>query len=372
MMHHLLSPRIRAQIIKELLSILRDPRSRVILIGPPLMQLLVFSFAATLEVKHIDIAVLNEDSGRWGYEVTQRLSHAYFVNSVTTAKNQPDIEDLVARGKVIAAIHIPPDFSRRIASHELGSIQTLLDGRKANAAQITFGYMQMVLAAINRDIGFRQGLIPERVALRHWFNPNLTYQWFIVPSLGGTLVMFVTLMIAALSIARERELGTFDQLLVSPCTPFEIIFAKIVPAVLMGLLLGIMMLSAGIFLFGIPFHGSILILLGCLLLFIVSIVGIGLMISSICTTQQQAILGTFTVGVPAVLLSGFATPVENMPEALQWVSQAIPLKHYLIIVQGSFLKALPFSDVIMNAWPLAIIAAVTLSASTLFVRSRLQ
>ena len=357
MIRHLLSPRIRAQIVKELLSILRDPRSRVILIGPPLMQLLVFSFAATLEVRHIDLAVLNEDSGRWGFEVTQRLSHAYFVNSVTTAQNQPDIESLVTRGKVIAAIHIPPDFSRRVSSHQ---------------AQITVGYMQMVIAEMNRDIGFIQGLIPERIALRHWFNPNLTYQWFIVPSLGGTLVMFVTLMIAALSIARERELGTFDQLLVSPCTPSEIIFAKIVPAVLMGLMLGLIMLAAGIFVFGIPFHGSFVILVGCLLLFIISIVGIGLMISSICSTQQQAILGTFTVGVPAVLVSGFATPVENMPKVLQWISEAIPLKHYLIIVQGSFLKALPFSDVFMNAWPLALIAAVTLSASTRFVRSRLQ
>ncbi len=372
MMQRLLSPRIRAQIIKELLSILRDPKSRVILLGPPLMQLLVFSFAATLEVKHIDIAVLNEDSGRWGFEVTQRLSHAYFVSTVTTARSQPEVEALVEQGHVIAAIHIPQDFSRQIARQEPALLQTLLDGRKANAAQITFGYMQMVLAAMNRDIGFSQGLIPERVALRHWFNPNLTYQWFIVPSLGGTLVMFVTLMIAALSIARERELGTFDQLLVSPCTPSEIIFAKIVPAVLMGLLLGIIMLSAGIFVFGIPFHGSFLLLLACLLLFIVSIVGIGLMISSICTTQQQAILGTFTVGVPAVLVSGFATPVENMPKVLQWVSEAIPLKHYLIIVQGSFLKALPISDIFMNAWPLAMIAAVTVSASTLFVRSRLQ
>ncbi|MEY2697415.1 MAG: multidrug transporter permease component [Pseudomonadota bacterium] len=372
MIRQLISPRIRAQIIKELLSILRDPRSRVILLGPPLMQLLVFSFAATLEVKHIDLAVLNEDSGRWGFEVSQRLSHAYFVNAVTTARNQPEIEDLVARGKVIAAIHIPSDFSRRVSSQQSAPLQILLDGRKANAAQIAFGYMQMVIAGMNRDIGFSQGLIPERVALRHWFNPNLTYQWFIVPSLGGTLVMFVTLMIAALSIARERELGTFDQLLVSPCSPSEIIFAKIVPAVLMGLLLGVIMLAAGIFVFGIPFKGSFVILLGCLFLFIVSIVGIGLMISSICSTQQQAILGTFTVGVPAVLVSGFATPVENMPRVLQWISEAIPLKHYLIIVQGSFLKALPITDICMNAWPLVIIAAVTLSASTRFVRSRLQ
>lgn len=371
-MNTLVRTRIRAQIIKELLSILRDPKSRFIVIMPPLMQLLVFSFAATLEVKHIDIAILNQDAGRWGYEVTQRLSHSYFVDSVTTTRSQKENEDLIARGKVLATLQIPGDFSRKLAAHQSAPIQAVLDGRNANASQIAFGYMQLVLARINQDLGFSEGMFPERVALRYWFNPNLTYHWFLVPSLGGTLVMFVTLMIASLSIARERELGTFDQLMVSPCTPTEIIFAKIVPAVLMGLLLGCVMLAAGVFLFQIPFHGSLLLLMGCLVLFILSIVGIGLMISSICETQQQAILGTFTVGVPAVLVSGFATPVENMPRALQWIAEVIPLKHYLIIVQGSFLKAIPLDTLFMSAWPLALIAIATLSASILFVRSRLQ
>lgn len=371
-MRRLLSPRIRAQIIKEMLSILRDPKSRFVVIMPPLMQLLVFSFAATLEVKHIDIAVLNEDAGRWGYEITQRLSHSYFVDSVATTRSQNESEDLIAKGKVLAALHIPADFSKHLLSHEPAPIQTILDGRNANASQIAFGYMQMVLARINKELGYDAGMLPDLVALRYWFNPNLTYQWFLVPSLGGTLVMFVTLMIAALSIARERELGTFDQLMVSPCTPTEIILAKIVPAVLLGFILGIVMLIAGVFLFQIPFNGSLLLLLICLLLFVLSIVGIGLMISSICETQQQAILGTFTVGVPAVLVSGFATPVENMPEALQWIAQVIPLKHYLIIVQGSVLKAMSPSDILMNAWPLALITLATLSASILFVRSRLQ
>jgi ABC-2 type transport system permease protein len=371
-MRHLLSPRIRAQIIKELLSVLRDPKSRIVVIVPPLMQLLVFSFAATMEVKHIDIAILNEDSGRWGYEVSQRLSHSYFVQSVATTQSTTENEKLLAQGKILVALHIPADFSRRMASQRPAQIQAILDGRSANAAQISLGYMQMVLTGLNAELHFDEGMIPERVALRHWFNPNLIYQWFIVPSLGGTLVMFVTLMIASLSIARERELGTFDQLMVSPCTPAEIIFAKIVPAVFMGLILGLIMLAAGIFLFQVPFEGSLTLLVACLLLFIFSIVGLGLMISSICETQQQAILGTFTVGVPAVLVSGFATPVENMPEVLQWIAQAIPLKHYLIIVQGSFLKALPPEDIFMNVWPLALIAIVTLSASILFVRSRLQ
>jgi ABC-2 type transport system permease protein len=184
--------------------------------------------------------------------------------------------------------------------------------------------------------------------------------------------MFVTLLVTSLSIARERELGTFDQLLVSPCTTTEIIVAKIVPALLIGTALGLFMATAGIFGFRIPFTGSFPLLLASLLLFIVSIVGIGLMISSVCSTQQQAILGTFTVGVPAVLMSGFATPVENMPRVLQWLAQAIPLKHYLIILQGSFLKALPPSEIFAHAWPMAVIAVVTLSAATFFVRGKLQ
>ena len=369
----MLSPRLRAQIVKELLCVLRDPKTRIILVIPPLMQLLVFSFAATLEVRNIDIAVLNRDAGRWGYEVTQRLSHAWFVHEVITANSETELADLVERGRILAAVHIQETFTRDMVATQRASIQGILDGRHANAAQVTAGYIQSVLEGINVDLGpvsaQNQG---QRVALRHWFNPNLKYTWFMVPSIGGTLVMFSTLMLAALSIARERENGTFDQLLVSPCTPLEIIFAKLVPAILVGAFLGLLILVAGVVLFGIPFRGHLLLLLGSMGLFILSVVGIGLMISSVCQTQQQAILGTFSVGVPAVLMSGFATPIENMPPILQTVAQGIPLKHYLIIVQGSFLKALPPAEVVANAWPLAVIAICTLSAAIVFVRSHLQ
>jgi ABC-2 type transport system permease protein len=210
------------------------------------------------------------------------------------------------------------------------------------------------------------------VAVRHWFNPNLTYRWFIVPSLAGILATFITLLVTALSIARERELGTFDQLLVSPCTPGEIIVAKMVPALLIGTVLAGVMVTAGILAFRVPFTGSLPLLLLSLIVFILSIVGIGLMISSVCATQQQAILGTFAVGVPTVLMSGFATPVENMPVVLQWAAEAIPLKHFLVIVQGSFMKGLPPAEVLANAWPMALIAVVTLGVATVFVRSRLQ
>ena len=364
----LLSTRLLAQITKELLSVLRDPRSRFVLIGPPLIQLFIFSFAATLDVRNVDIAVYNRDAGKWSQELVARVGGASFVRRLHPVHSADELEKLIERRKVIAAITIPESFSRDLAAGRPAAAQVILDGRRANSGQVVLGYLN----AITAELGAGTQVAADAAAVRHWFNPNLIYRWFIVPSIGGILLTFMTLLITALSIARERELGTFDQLLVSPCTPLEIIVSKMAPALVIGTFLGSFMVAAGVFLFRIPFTGSFALLLASMLLFILSVVGIGLMISSVCATQQQAILGTFSIAVPAVLMSGFATPVENMPRFLQWLAQAIPLKHYLIILQGSFLKALPPAEVFANAWPMALIALVTLTAATLFVRSRLQ
>jgi ABC-2 type transport system permease protein len=363
---------MRAQIVKELLSVWRDPKSRFLLIGPPIFQLLIFSFAATLELRNVDVGVRNRDSGLWGHELVARLGAAGFVRQLRPAHSAEDIRDMIDRRLVLAAIDIPENFSRDLSALRPASVQVILDGRRANSAQILLGYLNTLVGGLTTDRTSLAAADRDGLAVRHWFNPNLIYRWFIVPSLGGVLVMFATLLVTALSIARERELGTFDQLLVSPCTPTEIILTKLVPALLIGTLMGLVMTAAGVFGFGVPFTGSFPLLFCSLLLFIVSIVGIGLMISSICSTQQQAILGTFAMGVPAVLMSGFATPVENMPQVLQVIAQIIPLTHYLIILQGSFLKALPASEILAHAWPMAAIAAVTLSAATVFVRSKLQ
>ena len=210
------------------------------------------------------------------------------------------------------------------------------------------------------------------MAVRNWFNPNLTYRWFIVPGLSGILAFFSALLITSLSIARERELGTFDQLLVSPTSTPEIILSKSLPALVIGTMLGLLMMAAAAGPFRIPFNGSFALLFVSLVLFILSVVGIGLMISAISATQQQAILGAFAIGVPSVLMSGFATPVENMPMLLQWLAQAIPLTHFLVIVEGSFLKAMAPGDIFASLWPLAMIALVSLTMATIFVRGRLQ
>ncbi len=364
--------RLRSQVVKEMLSYLRDPRSRMTLIVPPLMQLLIFSFAATLEVRNVDIAVLDRDSGAWSREMVQRVDAAGFVDRIVPVNSLAELRRLVDHREVLLGLHFDAGFSRDIEAGRPAEAQLLVDGRRANAGQIAVGYIEAVAAQLGAELAPAGGVPPPSTVVRHAFNPNLTYRWFIVPSLSGILAMFISLVVTSLSIARERELGTFDQLLVSPATPLEIVVGKTVPAVILGTVLGTIMITAGILIFGIPFTGSLPLLLASLVLFILSIVGIGLMLSSVCGTQQQAILGTFSVAVPIVLISGFATPVENMPDWLQWVAQASPLKYYLVIVQGSFLKALPPEVVLANAWPMAAIALVTLTSAVVLVKRRLS
>ncbi len=366
------SPAMRALIIKELLSVLRDPKSRILLIVPPLAQLIVFSFAATLELTRADIAVYNQDNGAWSRLCVERVAHASFVHQMYPVYSETAIRQLIATKQVMAAIVIPNTASSDEAAGRSVQLQIILDGRRANSDQILLGYLTEILARLNAEPVNASPTISDLAVTRHWFNPNLIYQWFVVPGVGGILVTFITLLLTALSIARERELGTFDQLLVSPCTPGEMIVAKMVPALLIGMVLGILMTGAAAFLFQVPFVGSYVGLLLSMLLYILSVNGIGLMLSALCNTQQQAILGTFTLVVPSVLMSGFATPVENMPAFLQWVDQANPLKYYLIILQGSFLKNLPAAVVWANDWPLLVIAVVTLTTATVFVRGRLQ
>lgn len=363
--------RLWAQFVKEVLSILRDPRSRMVVFVPPMLQLMVFAFAATLEVRNVDIAVHNQDAGYWSQEFMHRLEQASFVTDIHHVDSSQELSTMIERGTVIAAVAIPADFSRRIGAGDAGELQLLIDGRRSNSGQIVSGYVAAIVADIDGMARGAQGPVSP-VMVRNWFNPNLIYRWFIVPGLTGVLALFSALLITSLSIARERELGTFDQLLVSPASTIEIIISKSLPALFVATFLGTVMIGVAVVVFGIPLSGSFLRLLLGLVLFNLSVVGIGLMISAASKTQQQAILGAFSIGVPAVLLSGFATPVENMPLVLQWLAQAIPLTHFLVIIEGSFLKAMPFAVMVRSLWPLLLIATLSLSMAFFFVRRRLQ
>lgn len=365
--------RIGFLIVKELINYLRDPRMRLILIGPPLFQLVVFSFAVTLDVRNVQIAVLDQDAGPVSERLLERIGAAGFVGGLHPVTDARALRAMVDERRVLLGLRFAPDVSRTVAAGGTATVQVILDGRRANAGQIAFGYLSSIAAELAVELARDRGLDPvDPVVVRHRFNPDLDYQWYVVPSLSGLLAMIIALVITALSIAREREMGTFDQLLVSPIRPLEIIVGKTVPALIIGAVLAGLMLLAAVWLFGVPFTGSLPLLLACLLLFMLSIVGIGLMMSSVCRTQQQAILGAFMLAVLLVLVSGFATPVENMPSWLQLVAEVNPLKHYLIIVQGSFLKALPATDILSHVVVMGLIGVVTLGTATLFVRSHLQ
>lgn len=366
--------RLKALVVKELLAVFRDPRGRAILIGPPILQLLVFSYAATLEVRNVDVAVLNRDAGRWGYDLVQRIEASPSFGSVTPVASPQGLRQSIDRQWAIAAVRIGPTFSRDIEAGLPADVQVILDGRKSNAAQIVGGYLGRIASALAAETPAGRKMAPSAVAVvpRNWFNSNLDFQWFMVPNLIGSIALMIGLIVTALSIARERELGTFDQLMVSPLRTHEILLGKLIPPMLIGLLHVTIYILAAIFVFGIPLRGSLLMLYGCAGFYLASVVGVGLFISALSMTQQQAILGAFLFMVPATLLSGFATPIENMPEWLQPVTAINPLRYFLVVVKSVFLKDIPFAEVVANTWPLAIIASVTLSAAAILFRSKIE
>jgi ABC-2 type transport system permease protein len=366
--------RILALIVKELRAVLRDPRARIVLVVPPILQLLIFSYAGTLEVKNVSVAVLNEDGGKGAHELVQRFAgsptfmHIQFLSSVA------DIGSVIDVQKAILVVHIPQNFSSDIAAGRTAPLQLVLDGRRSNAAQIVLGYVNRIVDQMDRDIAAATGepAPSSLIVARNWFNPNLEYQWFTVPSLLAIITTLAGLTITALSVARERELGTFEQLLVSPLKPFEIIIGKSVPSLIIGLFHATLFLLAAVFVFGIPFTGSLPLLYASLVAYLVSTIGIGLFISSIAKTQQQAFLGAFLFMSPSILLSGFASPIENMPQWLQYLTLLNPIRHFLVIVNGLFTKAMPADVVFANAWPLVAIGLVTVSSATWLFRRRME
>ena len=273
-------------------------------------------------------------------------------------------------------LRIGPDFSRDVAAGNPARVQLLLDGRRSNAAQILQGYAEMVVDSYNAELDAARGSSGPApasvVVVRSWFNPNLLTLWNTVPSLLAILSTLIALMVTALSVARERELGTFEQLLVSPLQPIEIIVGKSIAPLLIGMLEGTFILAMAVLVYRVPFTGSLPLLFGALAVYLSSVIGVGLFISSLAVTQQQAVLGSFTFMVPAIMLSGYASPIENMPDWLQVATLANPLRHFLVIVKGVFLKDMPATEVLHNLWPVLAIACVTLPAAAWLFRHRLE
>lgn len=355
--------RIRSLIKKELLAVLRDPKSRLAILIPPIIQLVIFTSAATLDVKNVPIGILNRDSGAQSYELVQRFHGTPFFSHIVYLGSVEEIGPFIDNQKGVMVVSIDENFSRRLNQDLTAEVQLILDGRKSNTAQILSGYTSTIIQQYNDDFTAKMGIVQQNVKLfpRYWYNPNALYTWFNIPSLVCTLTMLACLVVTTQTIARERELETFDQLLVSPLSTVEILIGKTVPGILVGVLEGTFLMLVGTSFYQVPFTGSLLLFLLSQFIFVSAISGMGLFISSLCSTQQQAMLGTFVFMIPSTLLSGFATPIENMPPWLQPFTSLIPLRYMLVNTKGIFLKAMPADMVLSNTWPMALIAVVSIA-----------
>jgi ABC-2 type transport system permease protein len=361
--------RIATLVIKELQILLHDPRSRRILIIPVLLQLAIFPLACTMEIKNNTLAIYNEDAGAASFELAQRFGHTQAFSEVLAVRDEGGLRDVIENQKALLVLRFPPDFSRKVTTGQPVDIQAILDGRRSNGGQIALGYMQSVLQDYLAEKNLStQRITASTVMARHWFNPNLDFVWFVAPSLVAIITTISSLIVTSLSIAREKECGTLDQLLVSPLTPEMIVLGKTIPALIVAVGQGTLLLLGGIFIYKVPFQGSLLLLYISMICYILALVGFGLLISSICSTQQQAFLGVFSFMMPAVLLSGYAAPIDNMPVFFQWITLADPLRHFIVIVKGIFLKDMPPSMVWQSIWPLLTIAAVTSTTALCFFR----
>jgi ABC-2 type transport system permease protein len=359
--------RILALMAKELAGLWKDKKTRFVILIPPLVQVVIFAYAATYDVKNVTLGVWNEDQGAQSAELVRRFagSSAFRIASAPQSPAQA-AADIDSR-RVAAVLHLGQRFSGDILARRTAPVELLIDARRSNTALMVQGYAAAIVAGYSADLS--PGSPPPLSLLtRDWFNPNLESQWFILPGLVAVLSMMMAMLVSALSLARERELGTFEQLLVTPLRPVEILIGKALPGMIVGLIDANIVIAAAWLWFQVPLLGSMALLQGMLVLYMLAGVAIGLVISSIAHTQQQAMLGVFVIASPMVVLSGYAAPVENMPALAELVGRIDPIRWMLLITRGLFLQDMPPWLVLQNAWPLALIGLVAFAVAWFSVR----
>lgn len=365
--------RIRALIVKELLSLWKDRKTRYVLIAPPIIQMVLFANAATFEISDVALGVWNEDRAQISSELLSRFEGSPAFRRVATFDNPAAVADAISAQRVKAVLHIGQTFSADVLAGRPATIQLLLDGRRSNTALIVQNYAAQIVDGFSRErlaaAGLNGGVEIED---RAWFNPNFESKWFILPGLTVILTTVAALLITALSVARERELGTFEQLLVTPLRPMEIVLGKTAPSLIVGFVEANVIAAIAVYAYGVPFIGQILLFHVAIVIFVLSAIGIGLVISSIAKTQQQAILGTFLFLSPAIILSGFATPIANMPEWSQLLTYINPIRYMLVVARGVFLQDISWSLAWNQLLPMMAIGAATLSFATWLFRRKLQ
>jgi len=351
--------RIREIIKKEFYQTLRDPRGRALLFGPPILQLLIFGYAVNLDVEKAHSAWVDMDRTPESRKLLSLFQGSRYFEIQALAASDRDIRKLMDQGKVQIVIRVLPGFSRAIRRGDTAAVQILIDGTNSNTASIIAAYASSIIAdyaarVLQEQKNYRlagptaaKGPLPEIVPVlaarsRVWFNPELKSRVYFVPGVIVNIIALVTIMLTAMSIVREKEIGTMEQLMVTPIRPLELILGKLLPFALVGIFEVGLVVGAAVIIFRIPIRGSILLLFLCTVLFLFSTLGLGLFLSTISQTQQQAMMASFFFFLPAMLLSGFAFPIRNMPQPVQYLTYLNPLRYFMQIVRSLFLKGSGF------------------------------
>lgn len=340
--------RLRHMLIKEFIQVYRDKRTRFMLFGPTIIQMVIFGYAATLDIKHVPTAILDYDSSQVSRDLISRFAASRYFDVRPPLTNRRQIRELIDRGDVLLAIQINAGFARDLLKGHTARLEVVVDASNANTALIGLGYVNQLTANFASDYQtelmlrtYPAGLsrMPS-VVLEHqpWFNIGLLSLWFFVPGVIGNLVLVTVVNLTAFAVVREREIGTLEQIMVTPIRRLEFILGKTVPFFLIGFLEASFISVVGILWFDVPFRGSIAVLALGTALFLLCTLGIGLFLSTISSTQQQAMVSGFFFIMPAMVLSGFATPIAAMPEALQWITYLDPLRYFLVVLRGVYLK----------------------------------
>jgi len=358
--------RIWRMIVKEFLQLRRDKYARFRLIVPPVVQMLIYGYAATFEVNRVQIAVIDFDHSQESRDLISRFTFTGQFEVAKILNNEQELKLLIGRSDIPMALKIEPGFAELLRKGQTAHLQVIVDGTNSNTALIAVRYVNQIADQFSQDYARNRlnqlmpaiaPIVPQiRLEQRPWYNPDLNSQWFFVPGVIGSITLMLVVNLTAFAIVREREIGTLEQVMVTPIRPFELILGKTVPFFLVGLADVALVAVVGTLWFQVPFRGNVLVLLLGVVLFLLSTLGVGLLISTLSSTQQQAFASGFFFLNPAFTLSGFAFPITSMPKAMRIITYVDPLRYFLVILRGTFLKGVGLAVL----WPqMLALAALT-------------
>lgn len=366
--------RIKQIIIKEFIQALRDKKKRVFVIAPPLLQLFVFGYVATTDVNHIATALYDLDRSQQSRELVRRFEASGYFTITQVPESEHDIRELLDRGEVICAIQINRGFAAQIKRGFPTDVQVLLDGTNSNTATIAMNYATRITAEYAQDLlgsSLKTALTKIEFRPRVWYNPELRSRNYNVPGIIALIIMLICFMLTSMAIVREREVGTMEQLMVTPIRPIELILGKTIPFAIISFFDMALVTSFGVFWFHVPIKGAFALLVLGTGVYLLSVLGIGLFLSTITHNQQQAMMATMLFYMPAILLSGFIFPIDNMPGIFQYITYANPLRYFLVIIRGIFLKGNGFNILWPQMAALVVLGFLIIGVSALRFKKRL-